>query len=106
MIEALGGTPASIAPGDVYTALERSLIDGYGWTYTGIDVFGWNEVSSYVIDHPFYSLDGALLINQQVWDGLPEDVPAGPEEHGPDLERRVETFIQDHPEIGEAPRRG
>src|SRR3546814_17604969 len=88
MIEALGGTPASIAPGDVYTALERSLIDGYGWTSTGLDVFGWNEVSSYVIDHPFYSLDGALLINQQGWDGLPVDVRAGLAEPGPALVRR------------------
>lgn len=95
MIEALGGTPVSMSPGDVYTGLERGVIDGYGWTYTGIDVFGWNEVSDYIIDHAFYSLDGALLINQQVWDGLPDDVKEGLEEIGVELEARVEEFIQE-----------
>lgn len=93
LIEALGGAPVIMGPGDVYTALERGMINGYGWTYTGIDVFGWHEHSSYVIDHPFYSLDGALLVNQQVWDGLPEDVRAGLEEIGVALEQAVEAFM-------------
>ena len=93
LIEALGGTPVLMSPGDVYTALERGLIDGYGWTYTGIGVFGWNEVSGYVIDHPFYSLDGAILINQSVWDGLGDDARACLEEVGVALEGRVEDFI-------------
>jgi len=94
LVNALGGTPVSMAPGDVYTGLERGVIDGYGWTYTGIDVFGWNEVSKYVINHPFYSLDGSLLINQSVWDKLPEDVKAGLREVGVDLEQAVQDFIR------------
>jgi len=93
LIEALGGTPVLMSPGDVYTALERGLIDGYGWTYTGLGVFGWNEVSGYVIDHPFYSLDGAILINQEVWDGLGDAARACLEEVGVALEGRVEAFI-------------
>lgn len=93
LIEALGGAPVLMGPGDVYTALERGMIDGYGWTYTGIDVFGWHERSSYVIDHPFYSLDGAMLINQQVWDGLPEEVRVGLEEIGVQLELEVEAYM-------------
>lgn len=93
MIRALGGTPISISPGDVYTALERHVIDGYGWTYSGIDTFGWNEVSKYVVNHPFYSLDGAILINQKVWDSLPQDVQAGLNEVGVELEKRVEKSM-------------
>lgn len=102
LIEALGGAPLLMAPGDVYTALERGMINGYGWTYTGIDVFGWNEHSSYVIDHPFYSLDGALLINSEVWDGLPEDVRAGLEEVGVELERAVEAYMGEKLEAEDA----
>jgi TRAP-type transport system periplasmic protein len=102
LIEALGGTPVIMSPGDVYTALERRMIDGYGWTYTGIDVFGWHEHSNYVINHPFYSLDGALLINQQVWNRLPEDVRAGLEEIGVELERRVEEYMMGQLEAEDA----
>lgn len=102
LIEALGGAPVIMAPGDVYTALERGMIDGYGWTYTGIEVFGWHEHSKYVINHPFYSLDGALLINQQVWDSLPEDVRAGLEEVGVELEQRVEDYMKGQLEAEDA----
>lgn len=93
LVSALGGTPVPMAPGDVYTALERGVVDGFGWTYTGIDVWGWHEVNKYVIDHPFYSLDGAILINKGVWDRLPADVKAGLEEIGRELEGKVEKFI-------------
>jgi len=102
LINALGGNPVLMGPGDVYTALERRMIQGYGWTYTGIDVFGWHEHSSYVIDHPFYSLDGALLINREVWQRLPEDVRAGLEEVGVALELAVEAFMSEQLEAEDA----
>jgi len=94
MIRALGGSPMSIAPDDVYTALERNVIDGFGWTYTGIDVYGWQEVSKYVVNHPFYSLDGAILFSQAAWQRLPEDVRQGLEDLAPELELRVEAQMK------------
>lgn len=93
LVRALGGTPITIAPGEVYTALERGAIDGYGWTYTGIGTFGWQEKTTYVIDHPFYSLDGAILMNQGVYDKLPVDVKKTLEEIGIETEKRVEKAI-------------
>lgn len=95
LVRALGGAPVSMAPADVYTAMERGVVDGYGWTYTGIDVFGWNEVTKFVIDHPFYSLDGAILINKAVWDKMPADVRATLEQIGADLELEVQKYIGD-----------
>ena len=93
LVEALGGTAVSMAPGEVYTALERGAIDGYGWTYTGIDTFGWEGETGAIIDHPFYSLDGAILINQDVWDSLPADVQTEMEKIGAELEVRIESFM-------------
>lgn len=93
LVKALGGTPVSVAPGEVYTALERNAIDGYGWTYTGISVFGWQEKTKYLIDHPFYSLDTAILINQKVYNALPADVRKTLEEIGAEVERKVEEQI-------------
>lgn len=93
LVKALGGTPVSVAPGEVYTALERNAIDGYGWTYTGISVFGWQEKTKYLIDHPFYSLDTAILMNQKKFDSLPTDVRKALEEIGAEVERTVEAQI-------------
>jgi TRAP-type C4-dicarboxylate transport system substrate-binding protein len=95
LVRALGGAPVAMAPGEVYTAMERGVVDGYGWTYTGIDVFGWNEVTKFVIDHPFYSLDGAILISKQAWDKLPPDVQTILNEIGAELEQRTQAFMAD-----------
>ncbi len=90
LVRALGGVPVNMKPSDVYTALERGTVDGYGWAYLGVKDFGWYEVSKYVIDHPFYSLDTSILFNKQVWEGLPADVRAELEKIGADLEVAVE----------------
>src|SRR5262245_66511866 len=41
--QALGATVVQTAPGEVYTALERAVADGYGWPITGIVDLGWHE---------------------------------------------------------------
>jgi len=70
IVEALGGTAITTAPGEVYTALERGVVDGYGWPITGIFDLGWNERTKYRVDPGFYSAEVSILINKTVWDGL------------------------------------
>src|SRR6185312_6471172 len=53
--QALGGTVVQTAPGEVYTALERGVVDGYGWPITGVFDLGWNERTKYRVDPGFYS---------------------------------------------------
>jgi TRAP-type transport system periplasmic protein len=36
LVLALGGTPITTPPGEVYNALERGVADGYGWPILGI----------------------------------------------------------------------
>jgi TRAP-type C4-dicarboxylate transport system substrate-binding protein len=95
LVSALGGTPVTIAPGEVYTALERGAIDGYGWTYTGIELFGWHEKTKAVIDHPFYALDQAILVNKAVYDGLPEDIKKELTEVAIEAEKKIEAFMSE-----------
>ncbi|MSP51753.1 MAG: hypothetical protein EXQ91_05085 [Alphaproteobacteria bacterium] len=92
LVKALGGTPVSMKPTDVYTGLERGVVDAYGWAYLGVRDFGWQEVSKYVIDHPFYSLDTVILVNKKAWDGLSVEVRAGLEQIGVELEGAVEKM--------------
>jgi TRAP-type C4-dicarboxylate transport system substrate-binding protein len=50
VVEALGGTPITTAPGEVYTALERGVVDGYGWP-VNLDTWkGLNEAQRKVLD--------------------------------------------------------
>jgi len=94
LVTALGGAPISMAPGEIFTGLERKLVDGFGWTYTGIDTMGLQEVSKYVIDHPFYSLDTVILMNKSVYDKLAPDVRKDLEEIAAETERRHGAYMQ------------
>jgi TRAP-type transport system periplasmic protein len=58
------------APGEVYTALERGVVDGYGWPITGIFDLGWHEKTKYRVDPGFYSAEVSILINKDAWNKL------------------------------------
>lgn len=73
MFEALGATTVSTAPGEVYTALERGTIDGYGWPIQGVLDLGWDEKTSYRVDPGFYQVDVNFLVNLDVWNELSDE---------------------------------
>jgi TRAP-type C4-dicarboxylate transport system substrate-binding protein len=68
--QALGATVVQTAPGEVYTALERGVVDGYGWPITGIFDLGWNEKTKFRVDPGFYSAEVSILVNKAAWDKL------------------------------------
>ena len=70
IVEALGGTAITTAPGEVYTALERGVVDGYGWPITGIFDLGWEKVTKFRMEPPFYSVEVNVLVNLETWKSL------------------------------------
>src|SRR5499425_1622340 len=68
--QALGATVVQTPPGEVYTSLERGVVDGYGWPITGIFDLGWHEKTKYRVDPGFYSAEVSVLINKASWDKL------------------------------------
>jgi TRAP-type C4-dicarboxylate transport system substrate-binding protein len=68
--QALGATVVQTAPGEVYTALERGVVDGYGWPITGVFDLGWNEKTKYRVDPGFYTAEVSVLVNKTTWDKL------------------------------------
>ena len=72
--KALGATPVILPPPEVYTALERGVIDGVGWPNMGITDWGWDEVVKYMVDHEFGKGDQVILFNLDTWKKLPEPV--------------------------------
>lgn len=69
-INALGGVPVQTAPGEVFTALERGQIEGYGWPAQGILDLGWHEHTRYRVDPGFYNVEVAFLVNLDAWNRL------------------------------------
>ncbi|MGH6816311.1 MAG: TRAP transporter substrate-binding protein DctP [Hyphomicrobiaceae bacterium] len=65
--QALGATVVQTPPGEVYTALERGVVDGYGWPITGIFDLGWHERTKFRVDPGFYNAEVSILINKASW---------------------------------------
>ena len=71
--EALNANSVQTPPSEVYTTLERGVVDGYGWPIQGIFDLGWQEVTKARVDPGFYSADSIVLINLDKWRSLTEE---------------------------------
>jgi TRAP-type transport system periplasmic protein len=68
--QALGATVVQTPPGEVYTALERGVVDGYGWPINGIFDFNWHEKTKFRVDPGFYNAEVSLIMNLDKWKAL------------------------------------
>ena len=67
---ALGGTVVQTSPGELYTALERGVVDGYGWPIAGIFDLGWQDRTKARVDPGFYGSENGILMNLASWKAL------------------------------------
>lgn len=72
----VGVKPTNIAPGELYTALERGTIDAVEWVGPALDLrLGFQQIADYYYTgwhEPATELQ--FLINQKTWDKLPADL--------------------------------
>jgi TRAP-type C4-dicarboxylate transport system substrate-binding protein len=66
----LGANVVTTAPGEVYTALERGVVDGYGWPIGGIFDLNWHEKTKFRVDPGFYMAEVSLVMNLDSWKKL------------------------------------
>ena len=68
--DSMGATAVRTAPGEVFAALERGVVDGYGWPIQGVFDLGWHEVTKYRVDPGFYNAAVEVLVNLDTWNAL------------------------------------
>jgi TRAP-type C4-dicarboxylate transport system substrate-binding protein len=77
LVRSLGGAPVSIPFGEVYTALQRGVVDGAMTSATNAEPMKFYEVSKFL---NYWYLTGAsiewLAVNQKAWDALPKELQA------------------------------
>jgi TRAP-type C4-dicarboxylate transport system substrate-binding protein len=66
----LGADLIQTAPGDVFIALERGTIDGYGWPSWDLKTPGWDKHTKYRVEPGFYAVANATIINLDKWKSL------------------------------------
>ncbi len=80
-IEALGAIPVSVPREDLYTSLERGLVDGAMFTDEGCLAFGVNQVTKYRTKTDYAPKTFLLVMNRDKWESLPSDVKKIFEDH-------------------------
>ena len=76
-VNALGAAPINMAMPEIYTAMERGVVDGFVMAPIGfVKGFSWHEVTKYMIEPGFYRGSVAWLVNPRKWEQLPKDLQA------------------------------
>ena len=66
----MGASLIQTPPGEVYTALERGVVDGYGWPIHGIFDLNWHEKTKFRVDPGFYNAEVSIIMNLDAWKKL------------------------------------
>ena len=72
--EVLGAVPVSIASPEVYTSLQKKIIDGALFTGTGVTGYNLQEVCKYVTKLEAFVVPFGVFMNKGVYEGLPKDI--------------------------------
>ena len=69
----LGAQVIDLPTTEVYSALERGVVDATGWTQIGLIDLKWNEFLNYRIEPCFFSTDLGVIVNLDKWNSLSDD---------------------------------
>jgi TRAP-type C4-dicarboxylate transport system substrate-binding protein len=74
MVKGLGGSPVGMPITEVYTSLEKGVIDGVLTAFTAMVSFRLYDVSKYSIQAGLTATPMAVAMNWKTWNSLPPDV--------------------------------
>ena len=69
----LGAQVIDLPTTDVYSGLERGVVDATGWTQIGLIDLKWNEFLNYRIEPCFFSTDLGVIVNLDKWESLSDE---------------------------------
>jgi TRAP-type transport system periplasmic protein len=73
VVTMLGGSPVVLPPGEVYTSLEKGVVDGAAWPAAGVLGMRWYEVAKYMLRPGFGYSTYIFLMNLNAWNRLSDD---------------------------------
>lgn len=73
IIEMLKATLVVLPPSDIYTGLEKGVIDGAAWPIIGVMDYRWNEVAKYLLRPGFGVNYEPIFMNLNAWNKLSKE---------------------------------
>ncbi|MCR9222062.1 MAG: TRAP transporter substrate-binding protein DctP [Alphaproteobacteria bacterium] len=69
----LEAQPISLPTTDVFSALERGVVNATGWTQIGLNDLKWDQFLNYRIEPSFFSTDMGAIVNLESWNALSDE---------------------------------
>ncbi len=70
LVNELGGSVVTLPASEIYSALERGVVDGAAWPVFGAMDYKWYEVAGYMTRPTFGITNLSLFMNLDTWNGL------------------------------------
>ncbi|PPC77654.1 C4-dicarboxylate ABC transporter substrate-binding protein [Pokkaliibacter plantistimulans] len=77
----LGAQPIGMPAPEIYSSMQRGLLDGVSLPWEGMKTFRLNELSNQHTQVPFYSLVFVATMNKKTYDRLPDNLKKVIDEH-------------------------
>lgn len=74
IIESMGASPVGLPANDIYTSLQRGVVDGLSFPWEAITTFKLDELTNYHTNMPFYSSALVMTMNKDKYENLPDDL--------------------------------
>lgn len=89
IIKGLGGSPVLLPGGEVYSAMEKGVVDGAAWSLNGVLDFKWYEVAKYMSRPIFGQSNLYIFMSLAKWNSLTPEQQKVLLEEGKKLETSV-----------------
>ena len=73
-LQSLGAAPVSIPGPEIYSAMQRGVVDGFVYPNLGVTDLALQEVTKYRVIPGFYQIEFVTLVNLDTWNKLPQDL--------------------------------
>ena len=75
-VEACGGSATFMGPSDIYTNMQKGVIDDYVFEWAGVENFTLGELTPYFLNMNVYRVPMFIVISERAWNKLSPDQQA------------------------------
>lgn len=94
LLNAMGFAPQRIQVPDVYTGLQRGVINGVTWPLVGINDLGWVDYLHYMIEPGFYTNTTGVMLNLDDWNKMSKEQREKLQKIAVDFEQKSKADFQ------------
>lgn len=94
LFEALGAVTINMKESEIYTGLQRGLVQGFGWPETGVPALGLHKLVKVRVTPPFYRANTVVTMNLPKWQSLTQEQKSAIETLSREYEKTALAFMK------------